>query len=71
MIEELEGVDLSVRVKFRGGYIKEGILSEVKENGYDIMVMSNRGEKCDMKNILGKVTEKIGSNVEIGVLIVN
>lgn len=70
-IQQLEALDLTVTVKFSAGYIKQAILTEVKENAYDIIVMSNTREKSDIKNILGNVTHKIASNVDIPVLIVN
>lgn len=70
-IQQLEALDLTVTVKFSAGYVKQAILTEVKENAYDIIVMSNTREKSDIKNILGNVTHKIASNVDIPVLIVN
>jgi len=70
-VQEIEQLGLKVEVKFSTGYIKQSILSEVKANNYDIIVMSNTREKSDIKNILGNVTHKIASNVNIPVLIVN
>ncbi|WP_436862543.1 universal stress protein [Staphylococcus caeli] len=69
--QEIENLGLKVDVKFSTGYIKQSILSEVEDNNYDIIVMSNTREKSDIKNILGNVTHKIASNVSIPVLIVN
>lgn len=70
-IQKLETLDLKVNVKFKTGYIKQSILAEINENAYDIVIMSNKREKSELKNILGNVTHKIASNVDIPVLIVN
>ncbi|PHK48529.1 universal stress protein [Staphylococcus edaphicus] len=70
-VQQLEALDLNIHVKFSTGYIKQAILNELTEHPYDIIVMSNTREKSDIKNILGNVTHKIASNVDIPVLIVN
>lgn len=70
-VNKLEDLDLNVNIKFKTGYIKNSILSEIKEHNYDIIVMSNTRTKSDIKNILGNVTHKIASNVDTPVLIVN
>ena len=70
-VNKLEGLGLNVNIRFSTGYIKNSILSEINEHSYDIIVMSNTRTKSDIKNILGNVTHKIASNVDIPVLIVN
>ncbi|MGW7976316.1 universal stress protein [Staphylococcus xylosus] len=70
-VNKLEDLGLNVNIRFSTGYIKNSILSEINEHSYDIIVMSNTRTKSDIKNILGNVTHKIASNVDIPVLIVN
>ena len=70
-VNKLEDLGLNVNIRFKTGYIKNSILSEIKEHNYDIIVMSNTRTKSDIKNILGNVTHKIASNVDTPVLIVN
>ncbi|MDO5659913.1 MAG: universal stress protein [Staphylococcus xylosus] len=70
-VNQLKDLGLNVNIRFSTGYIKNSILSEIKEHSYDIIVMSNTRTKSDIKNILGNVTHKIASNVDIPVLIVN
>ncbi|WP_436863891.1 universal stress protein [Staphylococcus shinii] len=63
-VNKLEDLGLNVNIRFKTGYIKNSILSEIKEHNYDIIVMSNTRTKSDIKNIPGNVTHKIASNVE-------
>lgn len=70
-VNKLEDLGLNVNIRFKTGYIKNSILSEIKEHNYDIIVMSNTRTKSDIKNTLGNVTHKIASNVDTPVLIVN
>ncbi|MBB2507070.1 hypothetical protein G5S33_00461 [Staphylococcus cohnii subsp. cohnii] len=69
-VEKLESLGLKIQVKFRYGYIKQEILSEIEENSYDIIVMSNKRAKPDIKNVLGNVTHKIANSANIPVLII-
>ncbi|AQM41156.1 universal stress protein [Staphylococcus cohnii] len=69
-VEKLESLGLKIQVKFRSGYIKQEILNEIEENNYDIVVMSNKRAKPDIKNVLGNVTHKIANSANIPVLII-
>ncbi|MFQ3872333.1 universal stress protein [Staphylococcus sp. Mo2-1] len=69
-VQKLEDLGLNVRVRFSTGYIKQSILQEVEENHYDIIVMSNKRAKSDIKNVLGNVTHKIANSANLPVLII-
>ena len=49
LCRKLESLGLKIQVKFRSGYIKQEILNEIEENNYDIVVMSNKRAKPDIK----------------------
>lgn len=69
-VEKLEELGLKTQVKFSSGYIKQAILKEIEMHHYDIIVMSNKRAKSDIKNVLGNVTHKIANSANIPVLIV-
>ena len=69
-IDELEKLDLNVTVKFGTGQIRNTILEEIEEHDYEIIVMSNKRAKPDIKNVLGNVTHKIANHAHIPVLII-
>lgn len=69
-IDELKSRDLNVSVKFKSGYIKQSILEEINENNYDVIVMSNKRARPNIKNVLGNVTHKIANSANIPVLII-
>lgn len=48
-IDELKSRDLNVSVKFKSGYIKQSILEEINENNYDVIVMSNKRARPNIK----------------------
>ena len=55
---------------FSTGNIKNCLLTEIEQENYDIVVMSNKRAKPDIKNVLGNVTHKIANSANIPVLIV-
>ena len=57
-------------VKFGTGQIRNTILEEIEEHDYEIIVMSNKRAKADIKNVLGNVTHKIANHAHIPVLII-
>ncbi|MCG7339062.1 universal stress protein [Staphylococcus sp. ACRSN] len=69
-IDELEQLGLNVTVKFGTGNIRNTILEEIEEHDYEIIVMSNKRSKPDIKNVLGNVTHKIANHAHIPVLII-
>ncbi|OEL04439.1 universal stress protein [Staphylococcus succinus] len=69
-VKQLEDSGLNVTVKFATGYIKQMILEEIEENNYEMIVMSNKRSKPELKNVLGNVTHKIANNANIPVLII-
>ncbi|ASE37024.1 MULTISPECIES: universal stress protein [Staphylococcus] len=69
-VQKLEDLGLKVRVRFSTGNIKNCLLTEIEQENYDIVVMSNKRAKPDIKNVLGNVTHKIANSANIPVLIV-
>lgn len=55
---------------YRSGNIMEQLLSEINDNDYDIVVMSNKRSRRDTKYVLGNVTHKVAKRVNTPVLIV-
>ena len=43
---------------------------KIKNNDYEIVVMSNRRSKMDIKHVLGHVTHKIAKRVNLPVMII-
>ena len=69
-VKELEDIGLEVNIRFTAGSIKQGILKEIEDNGYDIIVMSNKRPKPGLKDVLGNVTHKIANAAPSPVLII-
>ncbi|MFD2829977.1 universal stress protein [Corticicoccus populi] len=68
--EKLEEIGINYSTKFKSGNITHELLKEIRENDYDIVVMSNKRSKRDIKHVLGHVTHKIAKRVNTPVLII-
>lgn len=69
-MNQLDELGLRYDVKFEGGRVITELLKEIKENDYDIVVMSNKRAKRDIQHVLGDVTHKIAKRVNTPVMIV-
>ncbi|MFB9860390.1 universal stress protein [Salinicoccus siamensis] len=69
-LEELDERGLNYTTTFRAGRIIHELLEEIKENDYEVVVMSNKRSKRDIKHVLGHVTHKIAKRVNTPVLII-
>ena len=69
-IEELEKRGLQYELRFEAGRVINELLTEIKNNDYEVVVMSNRRSKMDIKHVLGHVTHKIAKRVNIPVMII-
>ena len=68
--DHLEELGLNYQVQFESGLIMKTLLKEIKNNDYDVVVMSNKLSKKDIKHVLGHVTHKIAKRVNTPVVIV-
>ncbi len=68
--DQLDERGLKYRTAFKTGRIIPELLNEVNENDYEIVVMSNKRSKRDIKHVLGHVTHKLAKRVNIPVLII-
>ncbi|AKG72814.1 universal stress protein [Salinicoccus halodurans] len=66
----LDEKGLKYEVRFEAGRVISELLKEIKENEYDIVVMSNRRSKRDIKHVLGHVTHKVAKRVNTPVMII-
>lgn len=69
-LKELESLDLNWEIKIKSGRITVALMREINDHNYDIVVMSNRRSKRELKHVLGRVTNKIANRANIPVLIV-
>lgn len=67
---QLEQLGLNYNIKIETGRVVQELLKEINENDYEIVVMSNRRSKMDIKHVLGHVTHKIAKRVNTPVMIV-
>lgn len=70
ILQELDELGLNWQVKFQRGRVSVEILKEINGNDYDIVVMSNKRSKRELKHVLGYVTHRIAKRANIPVLIV-
>lgn len=68
--DQLEALGLNYQIQFESGLIMKTLLKEIRNNDYDIVVMSNKRSKRDIKHVLGHVTHKIAKRVNTPVVIV-
>lgn len=68
--EKLDELGLNYNIHFRTGRVVHELLEEIEENDYEVIVMSNRRAKRDIKHVLGHVTHKVAKRVNIPVLII-
>lgn len=68
--DELEKRGLKYELRFEVGRVVNELLTEIKNNDYEVVVMSNRRSKMDIKHVLGNVTHKVAKRVNIPVMIV-
>ena len=69
-LQELDELGLNWEVKFQSGRVSSTIMKDINGHDYDIVVMSNRHSKRELKHVLGNVTQKIAKRANIPVLIV-
>lgn len=68
--DQLDELQLKYTTRFRTGRVITELLSEINENDYGVVVMSNRRSKREVKHVLGHVTHKVAKRVNKPVLIV-
>lgn len=68
--DQLEELGLNYQIQFESGLIMRTLLKEIKNNDYDVVVMSNKRSKRDIKHVLGHVTHKIAKRVNTPVVII-
>lgn len=68
--DKLDELGLNYEVHFEAGSVIPELRTKIKENDYDIIVMSNKRAKREVQHVLGDVTHKIAKRVNIPVLII-
>jgi nucleotide-binding universal stress UspA family protein len=68
--EQLDELGLNYQLEFSSGLITQTLLRQINENDYDVVVMSNKRSRRDIKHVLGHVTHKVAKRVNTPVLIV-
>ncbi|WP_412518374.1 universal stress protein [Staphylococcus simulans] len=69
-IKELEDRGLNYEIVFTTGSPTIEILDELEKNHYDMVVMSNKRSRVEIKHVLGHVTHKVAKRSNTPVLIV-
>ena len=69
-LAELEERGLNYTTRFSKGRVTNELLKEINENNYEVVVMSNRRSKREIKHVLGHVTHKVAKRVNTPVLII-
>lgn len=68
--DELDELGLNYNILIKSGRVITELLKEINENDYEIVVMSNRRSKMELKHVLGRVTHKIAKRVNTPVMII-
>lgn len=68
--DELDARGLYYKIYFATGRITAELKKEIEENDYEIVVMSNKRSKRNIKHVLGHVTHKIAKRASIPVMII-
>lgn len=68
--DQLDELGLNYDILIKTGRVVNELLKEINENDYEIVVMSNRRSKRDIKHVLGHVTHKVAKRVNTPVMII-
>lgn len=68
--DQLDQLGLKYEIHMETGRIIYELLKKINENDYEVVVMSNKRSKRDIKHVLGHVTHKIAKRVNTPVLII-
>ena len=68
--DQLEELGLKYTTRFKTGRVIHELLDEINNNDYDLVLMSNRRSKRDIKHVLGHVTHKVAKRVNKPVMVV-
>lgn len=68
--EMLNEKNINFTTEYVSGNVTKELLKEINENDYEIVVMSNKRSKRDIKHVLGHVTHKVAKRVNTPVLII-
>ncbi len=61
---------LNYRIHFATGRILAELKKEIESDRYEVVVMSNKRSKRDIKHVLGHVTHKVAKRANIPVMII-
>lgn len=67
---QLDQLGLKYEIHMETGRIIHELLKKIDENDYEVVVMSNKRSKRDIKHVLGHVTHKVAKRVNTPVLII-
>lgn len=66
----LDECGLNYKIHFATGRILAELKKEIETNNYEVVVMSNKRSKRDIKHVLGHVTHKVAKRANIPVMII-
>ncbi|CAM4161527.1 universal stress protein [Lacicoccus alkaliphilus] len=68
--DQLDELGLNYEIVIRSGRVINELLNEIKENEYEVVIMSNKRAKMELKHVLGHVTHKVAKRVNTPVMII-
>lgn len=68
--DKLDECGLNYKIHFATGRILAELKKEIETNDYEVVVMSNKRSKKDIKHVLGHVTHKVAKRANIPVMII-
>mgnify|MGYP000853344097 CR=1 FL=1 len=68
--DQLDEHGLNYKIYFETGRVINELKKEIESNKYEVIVMSNKRSKRDIKHVLGHVTHKVAKRANIPVMII-
>ena len=68
--DQLDEHGLNYRIYFETGRVINELKKEIESNEYELVVMSNKRSKRNIKHVLGHVTHKVAKRANIPVMII-
>lgn len=68
--DQLDEHGLNYRIYFETGRVINELKKEIESNEYELVVMSNKRSKRNIKHVLGHVTHKVAKRASIPVMII-
>ncbi|EAT58978.1 universal stress protein [Chlorobium ferrooxidans] len=69
--EKMQADGIDARVIIRSGEPEDEILSEIEENGYDLLAMATHGHRLPERILFGSVSRTLRKKITIPLLLIN